>query len=118
MRGFIPQKQLFGVAAAGLSYNTVSGVMATTAVRWLKLACMSYFDDFGVISKGSCVQMALKAFTELNAARGFDLEGDASEYGFGIEFLGVTVRLSYTEGFPCAQLFLDCKRVGTLSKRQ
>ena len=79
---------------------------------------MSYFDDFGVISKGSCVQMALKAFTELNAALGFDLEGEKSEYGFGIEFLGVTVRLSYTESFPCAQLFLDCKRAGRLTKRR
>ena len=104
------QTQFFGVAAASLNYNTVPWVMATQAARWLKIVRVGYFDDFCTVAKGSRIDEALKAFTQLDAFRDSDLEDEEAERGFEYEFLGATARFSFTENAPEPQPSLDRKR--------
>ena len=118
IRGFIPQTQLrgcrrcgtkFGAAAAALKCYAVSRVMAAMAARWHRVVCAGYFDDFGIISKGSCVQEALEGLAQLHAIVGFDLKVGGPSMGL---ILGATVRFGYVGGSPRARLFLDSKRAG------
>ena len=48
--------------------------MATIAVRWLKLPCVGYFDDFGIVATDSAAQEALRALTAPNDIPGFELK--------------------------------------------
>ena len=96
IRGFIPQTQLrgcrrcgtkFGAAAAALKCYAVSRVMAAMAARWHRVVCAGYFDDFAIISKGSCVQKALQALAQLHAIVGFDLKVGGPSMGLRLSFL-------------------------------
>ena len=111
IRGFIPKTQLFGATAAALDYNTVTRVMATVAVRWLGIPRVGFFDDFGIITTESTIEVALRASAALNQILGFELKAEKSEYGPRIEFLGVTVEFKMIRGECEAQLSLPQKRV-------
>ena len=96
IRGFIPQTQLrgcrrcgtkFGAAAAALECYAVSRVMAAMAARWHRVVCAGYFDDFAIISKGSCVQKALEGLAQLHAIVGFDLKVGGPSMGLSLSFL-------------------------------
>ena len=68
-------------------------MVATVAVRWLRIPRVGYFDDFGMITPESAIGAALEAFTALNQILGFELKVGKSEWGIRIEFFGVTVDL-------------------------
>ena len=87
MGGFIPKTQLLGATTMVLDYNAVPRVMATLAVRWLRIPCVGYFDDFGVITTESAIEEALRAFTALSQILGFELKVGESECGIRVEFL-------------------------------
>ena len=86
-RGFIPQTQLLGATAVVPHYYTVSRVMATMAVRWLKIPRVRHLDDFGTDAAESAIQDALQAFTAMNDSLGCELKIDKSEWGAMLEFL-------------------------------
>ena len=115
MRGFIPQTQLFGATAAVLHYNTVSRVMASLAVRWLKIPCMGYFDDFGIITTERAIREALDAFTKMNHILGFELKIEKSDWGTVLEFLGVTITFYVVSSGCEAQLSISSERVKKLT---
>ena len=115
MRGFVPQTQLFGATAAVLHYNTVSRVMASLAVRWLKIPCLGYFDDFGIITTEMTVHEALNAFTKMNHILGFELKIEKSDWGTVLEFLGVTITFYVVRSGCVALLSLSHDRVQKLS---
>ena len=73
-RSFSPRIQLLGPTAATLRHFTVSRAMATTAARWLRTACVSYFDDIGVVAKRECCVASLQASPELIQISGFGLK--------------------------------------------
>ena len=58
-----------------LHYNTVSRVTATMTARWLRVPCLGYFDDFGIVAAESAIRDALRAFTALN-----DILSGGSQY--------------------------------------
>ena len=64
--GFIPRTQFLGPAAAVLHYNCFSRATASLARRVLRMPCVSYFDDFGIIAPSCLVDPALAAFAEPN----------------------------------------------------
>ena len=66
--------------AAVLHYNTVSRVMATQAVRWLKIPRLGYSDDFGIVATESTKQDAPRASPALNGLPGFDLKVEDSDW--------------------------------------
>ena len=115
MRGFIPQTQLFGATAAVLHYNTVSRVMASLAARWLKIPCMGYFDDFGIITTERAIREALDAFTKMNHILGFELKIEKSDWGTVLEFLGVTITFYVVSSGCEAQLSISSERVQKLT---
>ena len=56
------------------------------AARWLRTACMGFFDDFGAIAKKVCIEAALVASADLDQIAGFDLKRDRSDWGAQLEF--------------------------------
>ena len=115
LRGLIPwAQQLFGATAAVPHYNAVFRVMATMAVRWLKIPHLGYFDNFGMIATESTVQDALKAFTALSDILDFDMKPIKSVRGARVEFSWVTVTFIIVDEKCEAQLSTSSNRVEKL----
>ena len=89
--GFVPHTQLFGSTAAALHYNCLSRVVASLACRVLKIPCVGYYDDFGLISPECLIKDALGIFTSFNKALLIILKDSKSEFGTLLEFLGLTI---------------------------
>ena len=70
MWGLISQTQPFGGTAAALHYYAVSRVMATIAVRWLKIPCLRLVSDFGVVTTESTIPDGLKVRTTVKGILG------------------------------------------------
>ena len=98
MGDFIPQAKWFGSTPAVLHYNEVSRVMATIAVGWLRIPCLGYPDDIGIVAAESAIQGALAAFTDLNDIFGFELRIEAPQRGTQMEFRWVAVRFVAVDG--------------------
>ena len=54
--------------------------MATIAVRWLRIARLRYYDDFGAIAAGEYGGAAFRALAELGAISGLDVNVGKSEW--------------------------------------
>ena len=59
--------------------------MAEVAARWLTVAHLGNFDDFGVTAEKSFAKQALEVFTCLNATLRSELRIQKSESGIFIE---------------------------------
>ena len=90
--------------------------MAAIAPRRLNLTRLGFLDDFGIIAKEFCVQMALQASADLNATPRSDMKVENSGRESEIERLGATLMFIYAGIAPNPQQLLDCKRAGRLIK--
>ena len=97
---FLSRTQLFGSTSAVLQYNCLSRVIATLAVRLLKIPVMGYYDDFGLIAPAELTGEALVCFVELNKLLGLRMKPSKTAWGLILEFLGVTVDFSRTPHHP------------------
>ena len=89
--GFIPRTQLFGSTAAVLHYNCLSRVIASLACRILKIPCVGYYDDFGIILPECLIKDGLGIFTSFNRALMIILKDSKSEFGTLLEFSGLAI---------------------------
>ena len=64
--GFIPHTQPFGSTAAVLHYICLSRVIASLTCRALKVPCIGYYDDFGMVLPECLAEMALDVPASLN----------------------------------------------------
>ena len=112
--GFIPRTQLFGSTAAVLHYNCLSRVIASLACRILKIPCVGYYDDFGIILPECLVKDGLSVFTSFNKALRIILKDSKSEFGTLLEFLGLTISF-WNDGSPTlASLSLSQEKIRKL----
>ena len=102
---FLTCTQLFGSVSAVLQYNCLSRIIATLAVRLLKIPVMGYYDDFGLITPESLTGEALEYFCELNRLLGFSMKRKKTLWGAILEFLGIVADFTPTpEGPPILRL--------------
>ena len=112
--GFIPRTQLFGSTAAVLHYNCLSRVIASLACRILKIPCVGYYDDFGIILPVCLVKDGLDIFTSFNKALFIILKDKKSEFGTFLEFLGLIISFR-NDGSPIlASLSLSPEKIRKL----
>ena len=102
----ILRAQLFGPAAAVLHNNCFSRAIASLARRVLKIRCIGYYDDFGIVAPGCLIGQALGAFAELNEALLVALRDRESEPGPFLEFSGLAVSFRGDGGDVVASLAL------------
>ena len=110
MTGFVPRSQLFGSQAAALHSKTVSRVIATIAVKGLKLPRLGYFDDFGMAGTESAIRGAQGALAASNAIIGCDLKIEKSERGAMSAFFRATARFVVFDKVRQAHLSLSPDR--------
>ena len=82
VRGFSPQTQLSGEAAAVLRNEAVLGATATIAAGWLQIPRLGCFGDFGAVATESAIHTAPAAFTERSEILGFELTIETSLLGY------------------------------------
>ena len=109
--GFIPRTQLFGSTAAALHYNCLSRVIASLACRVLKIPCVGYYDDFGLILPECLIKDVLGIFTSFNKALMIISKDKKSEYGALLEFLGLTISLRGNGSPIMASLSLSQEKI-------
>ena len=112
--GFIPRTQLFGSTAAVLHYNCLSRVIASLACRILKIPCVGYYDDFGLILPECLVKDGLGIFTSFNRALLIILKDSKSEFGTLLEFLGLTISFRNDGSPTLASLSLSHEKIQKL----
>ena len=112
--GFIPRTQLFGSTAAVLHYNCLSRIIASLACRILKIPCVGYYDDFGIILPECLVRDGLGFFTSFNRALLIILKDSKSEFGTLLEFLGLTISFRNDGSPTLASLSLSQEKVRKL----
>ena len=112
--GFIPRTQLFGSTAAVLHYNCLSRVIASLACRILKIPCVGYYDDFGIILPECLIKDGLGIFTSFNKALMIILKDSKSEFGALLEFLGLAISFRNDGSPTLASLSLSQEKIQKL----
>ena len=112
--GFIPRTQLFGSTAAALHYNCLSRVIASLACRMLKIPCVGYYDDFGIILPGRLVKDGLGIFASFNQALMIISKDSKSEFGILLEFLGLAISFRNDGSSTLASLSLPPEKIHKL----
>ena len=79
--GLIPRSQLFGSAAAVLHYDCLSRVIASLTRSALKIPCVGYYDDFGIVLPECSIKTALNVFASFNKALFIIPKEKKSEFG-------------------------------------
>ena len=116
---FLTPTQLFGSISAVLQYHCLSRIIASLAVRLLKIPVMGYYDDVGIINPLELIGEALFSFTDLNRIVGFKMKPKKTLAGQILEFLGVIVDFTTTpRNPPTLHLSEDRKRKVSLYIRE
>ena len=59
--------------------------------RWLRVACIVYFDDFGISAERESKEASLKAVSRMGQISGFAIKVEKWELGYWLEFLCVAI---------------------------
>ena len=85
---------LLGSTAAVLEYNCVPSALATLVCRLLKIPCVGYSDDYGLVRPEQLVSAAFDARTGFNDCLEVISGKRESDGGTEIEFFGLTATVA------------------------
>ena len=86
-----PRTQLFGSAGAVLCYTCSPRVMAVLTCEYLKIPCVGYYDDFGIVAPRAMAKLALLTFTNFYDEPFLILKRNKSEADSNLDFSKLTI---------------------------
>ena len=96
---FVSRPQLLGSISSALRYSVFDRAITELFTRVFGIPLISHFDDFGSLAPPPLIRAALTASRKFCALLLFILNGEKTEVGDSVAFLGILVFFPP----PCAQ---------------